>query len=353
MRTLVCRTDPRKPSAKAVEAAADAIMNGRLVVFPTETVYGIGANAFDEDACRKIYEVKGRASDNPLIVHVQNVEDALRLGRISKEHIAVLERIWPGPLTVIVKSRGILPGTVTAGLRSVAIRCPEGKFIQELLKRTGLPIAAPSANISAKPSSTKGEHAIGYFKGKVDVIIDGGESYYGIESTIFDLRSLRILRPGAFTPEQIEKAFGKRPILGKLAEGTASAGHVISPGTKYKHYSPETPLFVYAGDMRDMRSMLETFGSKAAFIGSAESCSLLKGTGLRLLSLGPSDNAQERVHRLFDKLIELDSFGVDFGVIEAFPAKGLGYAAMNRLRKASSHRSFSNIKQLQELLEQV
>ncbi len=351
MKTVVCKTDPKRPSAKAIGVAAEAILRGRLVVFPTETVYGIGANAFDDKACREVYRVKGRASDNPLIVHVYSVEDALKLGRFNREHAKTLGRIWPGPLTVIVKGRGRLPETVTAGLDSVAIRCPRGNVIRSIMKTAGVPIAAPSANISTKPSSTKGEHAIGYFIGKVSVIIDGGEADYGIESTILDLRSFRILRPGAFTPEQIERAFGRKPILGRIARGTAGAKRAISPGTKYRHYAPLTPLFVYTGDRKAVRSMIRPFGKSAAFIGSDESCSFLKGTGVRPISLGPAKSLRIRVHRLFDKLIELDSLGVDFAVIEQFPEHGLGYSAMNRLRKASDHKSFSNLEELKKLLE--
>lgn len=353
MKTLICRTDPEKPSASIIEAAAEAILEGRLVVFPTETVYGIGANAFNGRACREIYKVKGRASDNPLIVHVYSVGDALKLGRFSKEYTEALGRAWPGPLTVIVKGSGMLPETVTAGLGSVAIRCPQGRVIRSLIRKAGVPIAAPSANISAKPSSTKGEHAIGYFKGKVSVIIDGGEADYGIESTILDLRSFRVLRPGAFTPKQIERAFGKKPVLGKLAEGSSDAQTAISPGTKYRHYAPCTPLFVYTGDRRDICNILEPFGKAAAFIGSDRSCNSLKGTGVKCISLGPSKSLRVRVHRLFDGLIELDSLGVDFAAVEAFPGKGLGYAAMNRLRKASSRRSFSDPKELQALVGDI
>lgn len=353
MKTLVCKTDPKRPSAKIIEAAVEAILDGKLVVFPTETVYGIGANVFDDRACREIYRVKGRASDNPLIVHVYGMEDALRLGRFRREHVEALGRIWPGPLTVIVSGRGVIPETVTASLDSVAIRCPQGKVIRSIIKKAGVPIAAPSANISTKPSSTKGEHAIGYFKGKVSVIIDGGESDYGIESTILDLRSFRILRPGAFTPEQIERAFGRKPILGRLAEGTASANRVISPGTKYKHYAPSTPLFVYTGDNEAIRDVIRPFGKSAAFIGAVESCNMLKGTGIRCVPLGPSKSLRIRVHRLFDKLIELDALGVEFAVIEQFPTDGLGYAAMNRLRKASSHKSFSNSEELRNLIDNI
>ena len=353
MKTLVFKTNPKRPSAKTIEAATEAILDGKLVVFPTETVYGIGANAFDDRACREIYRVKGRASDNPLIVHVYSIEDALRFGRFKREYADALGRIWPGPLTVIVDGKGTLPETVTAGLDSVAIRCPKGKVIRSIIKRAGVPIAAPSANISTKPSSTKGEHAIGYFKGKVSVIIDGGEADYGIESTILDLRSFRILRPGAFTPEQIERAFGRKPVLGRLAEGTASASRMISPGTKYRHYAPNTPLFVYTGDNRAIRDMIRPFGRSAAFIGTDESCSMLKGTGVKCIPLGPSKSLRIRVHRLFDKLIELDSVGVDFAIIEQFPADGLGYAAMNRLRKASDHKSFSNPEELRNLVENI
>ncbi len=353
VKTQVYRIDSGKPSEKAVNAASEAIIDGKLVVFPTETVYGIGANAFSDAACREIYIVKGRAPDNPLIVHVYGIEEALRLGRFRNRDICALEKVWPGPLTVIVNGRGVLPDSVTAGLDSVAIRCPDSSFIRKVMKKTALPIAAPSANISTKPSSTKGEHAIGYFKGKVPVIIDGGESDYGIESTVLDLRSFRVLRPGAFTVEQIEHAFGRKPILGRLAEGSRSAATMISPGTKYRHYSPEKPLFVYEGGIGSINGILGKFAGRAAFIGSDESCRLLRGSQVKTIPLGPSRSIRKRVHRMFGSLIELDSMDVSFGVIESFPKDGIGYAAMNRLKKASDHRSFKDSEGLQKLVRNI
>ena len=350
MRTRIFRDDPHNPSRKAIKAAADAILRGELVVFPTETVYGIGANAFDARACRQIYKAKGRAMDNPLIVHVPDAAHAERLGVFSRKQEDVLEKIWPGPLTVIVKGRGELPKVVTAGMDSVAIRSPRGKVIREIMEEAGVPIAAPSANISSRPSSTKGTHAINYFNGKVSVIIDCGMSDYGIESTILDLRSFRIMRPGAFTLEEIEAAFGRKPKVDSVSLGIKSAKVAVSPGTKYKHYSPETPLYMYDGAKWRLAGALGRFGSKAAFIGSAESCRRLGGFGIKLLPLGSSKSPETMAHNLFDALIRLDSVKADFGVIEPFEEHGIGRAAMNRIRKATSQRSFRNAAGLARLL---
>ncbi len=351
MRTRVYRASADNPSADSVKAAAEAILDGKLVVFPTETVYGIGANAYDEKACMEIYNVKGRASDNPLIVHVYSMEEARKIGVFGRKDASVLEKIWPGPLTVIVKSRGNLPGVVTAGLGSVAIRCPKGKLIRAVMKRVNVPIAAPSANISERPSSTKGLHAINYFKGKVSVIIDCGATEYGIESTILDLRGFRIMRPGAFTAGEIQRAFGRKPVVDMLTRGIRSSRVPVSPGTKYRHYSPATPLFIYTGGINGLADVVRRCGKSAAFIGSDEGCSALRGLKIKRIALGPEKDMMMRASSLFDALIRLDTLGVDFGIIEPFSEKGIGLAAMNRIRKATIGRSFSDFEELGILLK--
>lgn len=340
--TLLLKINPGRPERGRIRRAAQAIREGGLVVFPTETVYGIGASALDSAACRKIYKAKGRAGDNPLIVHVSDMRMADEVAEIPKQYRKAISRIWPAPITFIVRAKGGLPRVVTAGLDTVALRMPSNKVALFLIKESGVPIAAPSANISKKPSSTSARHALGYFKGKVDIIIDSGRSNYGMESTILDLRSFTLLRPGAFTAEQIERTFGRKPRISKEAKGEAEVARAISPGTKYRHYSPDTPLFLYTGRRRNLTRALSGAKGRFAFVGSDESCNSLRGMHCGRIRLGSSRNLREVARNLFDRLIALDSMGLDFAVVESFSESRHGLAIMNRLRKATRHRSFSD-----------
>ena len=186
------RSATSSEARKRIKRAAEIIKDGGMVVFPTETVYGIGANAFDSKACKKIYEVKGRAGDNPLIVHVSSMAMANKVGAIPKKYSSVLSNVWPAPLTVVVKAKRSVPKVVTGGLNTVAIRMPDHKIALDLIEQSGVPIAAPSANISKKPSSTSAAHAKKYFNGKVDAIIDSGPSTLGIESTVIGLSDFSV-----------------------------------------------------------------------------------------------------------------------------------------------------------------
>lgn len=207
---LNIRSASDRKASTSIRRAAEIIRNGGMVVFPTETVYGIGASAFNGKACKKIFRVKGRAADNPLIVHVSSMRMADAVGFIPKRYSRILARVWPAPLTVVVRAKGSLPRVVTGGLDTVAIRMPDNKIALDLIKESGVPIAAPSANISRKPSSTSASHAKKYFDGRVDAIIASEPSRFGIESTVINLADFSLLRPGSYTVGQIEKAFGKR-----------------------------------------------------------------------------------------------------------------------------------------------
>jgi len=343
--TEIIEINAIKPEENKILAAAKHIKSGGVVVFPTETVYGIGANAFDGDAAGKIFKIKGRPADNPLIVHVSSFEMANEIGVIPKEYANAIKRIWPSPITFIVKTKKAFPKEVTAGLETVAIRMPAHPVALEFVKKCGTPIAAPSANPSKKPTATNANQAIKYFDGKVDCIIDSGRAFFGVESTIIDLESFSILRPGPFTPEEIEKAFGKKIKIDKVSRGEASAEHLISPGTKYQHYAPETPFYLFDRSTDLLIKMLDNLEEvpEFAFVGSSESCSQMsKSLGCSTIDLGSRSNMYEIAKNLYDGIILLDSMKVSFGIIEAFEEKGIGLAIMNRVRKATSHKSFKD-----------
>ncbi|MCL4365175.1 MAG: L-threonylcarbamoyladenylate synthase [Candidatus Marsarchaeota archaeon] len=348
--TIMLNIDPRNPDKAKIAKAADIIRRGGIVVFPTETVYGIGANALNPKACRKIYAIKGRAADNPLIVHVSSMDMADAVAKIPDKYKKILKRIWPCPLTIVAKARDSVPKVVTGGLNTVSVRMPQNRVALRLIEESGVPIAAPSANISKRPSSTRASHAKKYFDGAVDAIIDAGSSRFGIESTIIDTDNFMLLRPGAFTSAQIEKEFGKKPRITEESLGLKYAQRPKSPGTKYAHYSPLTPLFLFDGDAKSLKRITSVFKGKFVFIGSSESCMELRKNAKKAISLGKKRGMREIAHNLFHSLILLDSLNADFAIIEGFPEHGMGLAIMNRLRKASGNRSFESEKELRILV---
>lgn len=239
-----------------LKAPAEAIKQGKLVLFPTETVYGIGANALDEEAVKKIYIAKGRASDNPLIAHIANLEMLKKLAmEVGKVEEKLIEKFWPGPLTIVFKKKTVVPDVITGGLDTVAIRMPSDIIAHKLIEYSNCPIAAPSANISGKPSGTQVEDVIGELDGKVEYVIDGGKVDIGVESTVIRVIDgvVHILRPGKVTPEDIENlgipVYIEKQILGEYKEGEK----VMSPGIKYKHYAPNTKcVLVYSEENSKM-----------------------------------------------------------------------------------------------------
>jgi len=351
MKALILKINQRRPEESKIARAAEAIKKGGLVVFPTETVYGIGANALSEKACRKIFRAKGRPRDNPLIVHVSGIEMARTVAEVPVVYNNIIRRIWPAPITFIMKARKGLPAAVTAGLGTVAIRMPANKVALALIESSGVPIAAPSANISRRPSATTAQHAIKYFKNSVEVIIDSGRSEFGLESTILDLRTFRILRPGAFTAERIRKAFGRRPVITRETMGLGESADAISPGMKYRHYSPETPLFLFTGKKNRLRRILKGAGGRFAFVGSSELSATIRMPGKYKMVLGSRKRPGKMASNLFDSLIRLDSLGAEFAVVESFGQRGYGLAMMNRIRKASQHRSFRSLPELERLMK--
>ncbi len=353
MSVIMLNVNPNRPDLSKIRLAAKAIKSGKLVVFPTETVYGIGANALDGKACMKIFRVKGRPQDNPLIVHVSSMEMAERIAEIPPKYRKQIMALWPGPLTLILKAKAGIPKEVTAGLPTVAVRFPSNLVALALIKAAGVPIAAPSANVSKRPSATEASHAASYFRKGVAYIIDSGISSFGIESTILDLSGFRILRPGAMTVEQISSAFMKRPILSPEATAKGVKGKPISPGMKYLHYSPEKPLLLFTGNRAELAKIFKRHGNDAAFIGSEESCMALGDLVKNKLVLGRRNDQRMAARNLFRYLIKLDSLDVNFGIAEAVPENGLGTAVMNRLRKASGNRECASAYEAERFIQKI
>ena len=232
------------------QIAADIIKKGGLVAIPTETVYGLGANGLDEQAVIKIFEAKGRPQDNPLILHVAEPAEMEKFCHdIPKSAYLLAEKFWPGPLTMVLPARDIVPRRTTAGLDTVAVRCPDNDTTRQIIRLSGVPIAAPSANISGKPSTTTAQHVFHDHNGKIDAIVDGGPCRVGVESTIVDLTDERprLLRPGGITPEQLMEVLGDLVIDKAVTAQIDKDAVVKAPGMKYRHYAPQEPVVIVAG----------------------------------------------------------------------------------------------------------
>lgn len=311
---------------------------GELVAFPTETVYGLGANAFDAAACRRIYQTKGRPADNPLIVHIARPEQAEELAHVSPLARQLMRAFWPGPLTLVLPSRGTLPRETTGGLDTVGLRMPAHPAALALLREAELPVAAPSANLSGRPSPTSAAHVLADFRGRIPLVIDGGECLAGLESTVLDLASAvpAILRPGVITAADLGD------FLPGLAEETrlAAGGIARAPGMKYRHYAPKARVILCPGERiyETYKEKLERFYAQGlenpkiavlasmrglAGLGAAENCFLL------------GNKPEEIAQNLFSALRWTDEIGADLVIAESFPEQGVGIAIMNRLKKAA------------------
>ncbi len=325
----------------ALNEAAQIIKNGGLVAFPTETVYGLGANALDGEACKNIYLAKGRPSDNPLIIHICDFESLEKYTKIidkaDKELIFKLAKSFmPGALTMVLPKADIIPSGVTAGLDTVAVRFPSHPVAQQLIKLSGVPIAAPSANISGSPSPTCAQHVIKDLDGRVDMIIDGGKCDIGLESTIIMPKNgeIHLLRPGAvtfemlskFAPVKIDKA-----LKGKLGENEKP----LAPGMKYRHYAPASPVVAVSGEQDKVCAFFkEKLKEGKTAVLCFEEYKKSIGEGENIFSLGHRDDADEQARMLFDRLRQIDE--KDFDIVYAcMPSQsGVGFAVYNRLIKA-------------------
>ena len=350
MKTYIATVREGNPDSAIISRAAMALKNDGIVIFPTETVYGIGCNAYSGSAALKIFKVKGRPADNPLIVHFSDMEMLRQI--VSDIPEIIMEQwdsFWPGPLTIILPKSEKIPMEVSGGLNSVAVRMPAGKIAMELIRTAGIPVAAPSANISTRPSITDSAFAIQDFSGKVEVILDAGPTRLGLESSVLDLRGSKptLLRAGSMTAESISKIFGEIEI-DNVARGLETVRNPISPGTKYKHYSPERPIFV-TSDLKVYNEINRKYSRdpRIFFMGVTEA---IVPETLKQFPLGSIEEPSVTGSRLFRGFRELDLSGSDFGIIHPFEEKYEGLAIMNRIRKASSG-VVSSIEEFQRILE--
>ena len=320
-----------------VKRAADIIKSGGLVVLPTETVYGLGADAFNEDAIKKIFIAKGRPSDNPLIVHISDIDEIYNLVSDFKEPAQKLaEKFWPGPLTMILPKKAIVPDSVTAGLESVAVRFPSHPLIRDVIKLAKTPIAAPSANISGKPSPTKFSHVVKDMNGKVDAILDGGDCCVGLESTVISFMEdiPKIFRPGGITVEQIKEVIGEVIIDPAVLNSIKRDQKVLSPGMKYKHYAPNAKVIILDCNSEKYIDFVNSQASDdVAALCFDEDLDKLK---VESVSFGNELDSTMQARLFFDALRKFDEMPIVKTIYSRCPRKsGLGLAVYNRLIRAA------------------
>lgn len=343
MKTLIKEIDINKPDKDLIAIFASMLASGKTVIFPTETVYGLGANALDEEAAAKIYQAKGRPSDNPLLVHIADKEDVYGLvENIDGRAKILMDKFWPGPLTIVFKKKDIIPARTSGGLDTVAIRMPSDQVARDLIRQAGVPIAAPSANISGRPSPTKPEHIIREMDGRVDGILVGGPCNYGVESTIVDLSGdvAMVLRPGSITLEMLGEVLGQVDLDPSLKNKDDNI-KAKAPGMKYKHYSPRAQVYIVrAGDQEDFARRVDELcldnAKNGLKTGVLTRSSDQHPYQAQVFDLGESD--AEVAKNLFDSLISLDRESIDIAYVPYFEEKGLGVAIMNRLKKAAGYR---------------
>lgn len=347
MKTIVAKVDAESPaSAEAILQAGEILRAGGLVAFPTETVYGLGGNGLDAKACEKIYIAKGRPSDNPLILHIAELDE---LDAIVREKSPAAEKLmqafWPGPLTLIFPKAEIVPEKATGGLDTVAVRFPNHPVARAIIKAAGLPIAAPSANSSGKPSPTRASHVAFDLDGKIDMIVDGGAAEWGLESTIVDVSGEipMLLRPGAVTREMLEAVVGKVEIDPAILQKPAADLKPKAPGMKYTHYSPKAEVILVQGERLAVAKEINRLaaegmaqGKKIGVMATEETKALYHADVV--LSLGSRAHPEEIGANLFKILRKFDFLGVEQVYSEVFSEEGEGMAIMNRLRKAAGYR---------------
>lgn len=324
--------------------AAEIIKTGGLVAFPTETVYGLGANGLDENAVPKIYEAKGRPSDNPLILHISEFDEIKNIVKEIPDVAFVLaDEFWPGPLTMVFKKSDIVPYRTTGGLESVAVRMPSNRIARELIKTAGVPVAAPSANSSGRPSPTKADHVLCDLDGKIDMVIDGGTVDIGLESTIVDVTGEVpvILRPGFITEEMLSEAIGRVKTDDAVKNLRPDKDlKPKAPGMKYRHYAPQGKMTIYKGNPEKVVKIIneetaKSEGKKTAVLATDETKRYYKAD--IVISVGSREDCESIAHNLFDALRSFDDMGAEIIFSEGFDESRLGFAIMNRLHKSAGY----------------
>ncbi|MDH7563640.1 MAG: L-threonylcarbamoyladenylate synthase [Candidatus Bathyarchaeota archaeon] len=345
-KTILLKVNPRKPEMDEIHVAAALIKSGGLVAFPTETVYGLGADALNPKAVRALFAAKKRPPDNPPIVHISNAKDVHKMAKgIPCDAEKLMKAFWPGPLTLIFKRSPIVPDETVCGLSTIAIRMPRHNVALALIKESGCPIAAPSANLAGKPSPTSAKHVMEDLEGRIDAVLDGGPTRIGVESTVLDLTvdPPEVLRPGGTSLEKL-KTVMKQVVLNPVvtAEEPVPLKQVRSPGLKHKHYAPKADLIVVEGDLEAVaKKIIELTrhyigsGRKVGILATDEAAGRYAVCNVK--SMGSRSNSATAARNLFRLLREFDSEVVDIILAEGVPTKGLGLAVMNRLRKASGY----------------
>ncbi len=340
MKTVII-SDP-----KDLNIAADIIRKGGLVAAPTETVYGLCANALNASAVSDIFAAKGRPSDNPLIVHISDRTMLYDLvDSVSSKAVKLMDAFWPGPLTLIFKSNATVPQIVTAGLSTVGIRFPDHPIMQKLITLSGLPLAAPSANTSGKPSPTNAKRVIEDLDGKIEAIIDGGSSAFGVESTVLDMTSEvpTILRPGGITLEMLQEVLEDVIVDPAISNTLSQQTLPKAPGMKYTHYAPNAEVFIVRGTLEKVAHKINTLikddhksGKTVGVLATDETKHLFNHADL-ILSVGSSENMHMIAAQLFEDLRTFDDHHMDIVYSLSFPKIGIGEAIMNRLEKSAAY----------------
>jgi len=343
-RTMVMKVNARRPEMNRIQVAADVIRRGGTVAFPTETVYGLGADALNPKAVARIFLAKKRPPDNPMIVHVANKEDVYRLTRkVPKAAEKLMNELWPGPLTLVLKRSEVVPDITVVGLDTIAIRMPNNRVALALITESKVPIAAPSANLAGRPSPTTAKHVLDDLAGRIDAILDAGPTRIGVESTVLDVTTSppQILRPGGTSYEKLLSVLGRvklHPVA--MADKKARVVEARSPGMKHKHYAPAAELVVVEGELdaiinrvQELASLYMEKGKRAGIMATDESEHAYNADVIK--SMGSRKDLAAVAKNLFRLLREFDDEKVDVIVAEGIAPRGLGLAVMNRLRKAA------------------
>jgi L-threonylcarbamoyladenylate synthase len=343
MKTKVVMMEEQKLDYNSLEDAANVLRSGGLVVFPTETVYGLGANALDSEAVRGIFQAKGRPQDNPLIIHVASLDIGKYVSEIPEIATKLMEKYWPGPMTIILKKSELVPGITSAGLNSIGIRMPKNKIALELIKKAGVPIAAPSANISGRPSPTEVSRCIDDLQGRVDYIIGGEKSEVGLESTIIDctVSPPCVLRPGGITLEMLKEIDEDIYIDPAIMKKPDESFKPKAPGMKYRHYAPKAQVKIVEGELQKtiakINEIVQNYIDDNKVVGIVATDETIDSyPDCIKVSLGSRNELNIIAYNLFEVLRTFDDKEVDIIISEAFEEKGVGIAIMNRLRKAAA-----------------
>ena len=350
MDTIIQKVNKDSFREEELEKACEILRSGGLVAFPTETVYGLGGDALSQEAAKKIYEAKGRPSDNPLIIHIANIDNLYDVAeQVSGKATALAEVFWPGPLTMIFPKAEKVPLSTTGGLNTVAVRMPIHPVAAALIRRSGIYIAAPSANASGRPSPTKAEHVIEDMDGRIHMVLDGGQVGIGIESTIVDMTEdiPVILRPGYITKEKIEKVIGAVEIDPAVIANEPKKDLIAkAPGMKYRHYAPKGQMTIVEGDQEKVVAAINSLvqekegeGRRTAVIATEESKRFYRCK--KVYCIGSRKNEGSIAAGLYDILRQMDHIGAEYIYAESFVEDTLGQAIMNRMLKAAGYNRIS------------